>query len=402
MRFSRFNVLSATAVVSGVCLASVALYHSSIGLGLRAQLGQTSGIYLNALELYQGNDVAKALATISPLVETGHEPSLNLVCGFVNGYERVAPTEEECVTALQNRPSQRLESLTDIAMWAQEWDVAATLLDKRFAQGDLTSHFDRARLIFAAPSGHFAEEDLQKNLDLAQAAQDPRGQYAAVVSALNLSSGGTLSPVLTEILSRQPKMRAADAYFELAKLIQTGAVSSDLSYVEVLQRADATGNPDAARYLAQYYISNPDQDESGAERRVWLDKAAAANDPVAQYNLALTLMNNPDDPAPMANAVFLLDRAAATGFVPAMNMLGATLWQRPNLLPQTPEEVRAQALGLMEAAAGKDDLNALFNLGNIHLSQQDQPTAVEYLRRAAALGSEAARELLVQIGGTSD
>jgi TPR repeat protein len=402
MRRLLLKVLLGTGLVCAVGFAGVGLYQSKLGLGLRAQLGQNSGQFLYALRLYQDNDIAAALRVIEPLVADGHGPSLNLVCGFVNDYAPVAPTAVECVRVLQNQPVQRLTSLTDIAIWAQEWDVAANLLNTRLANGDQTAHFDRARLIFAAPQGRFDANDLSKSLELANAAQDPRGQYAAVVQALNVTSGGALSPVLTEMLGRRPKLRASDAYFELAKLIQTGAVSSDLSYVEVLRRANATGNENAARYLAQYYMSNPALDPTGAERQKWTEAAAAANDPVAQYNRAVTILSSPDAGKPMGDAIALLDRSAAAGFVPAMNMLGATLWQNPALLPRPASEVQAQALGLMQAAAAKDDLNALFNLGNIYLAQQDRPKALEYLQKGASLGSQPARDLLESIGEATD
>jgi TPR repeat protein len=390
------------AILCATCLAGFGLYHSKIGLGLRAQLGQETGTFLYALRQYNDDDIAGALTTIQPLVANGHEPSLNLVCGFVNSYEPIAPTPEGCVTALQDQPTQRLTSLTDLAIFAQEWDAAANLIDTRLASGDQTAHFDRARLIFAAPKGRFDPADLMASLELSNAAQDPRGQYVAVVNALNASSGGAITPVVTELLSRHPKLRASDAYFELAKLMQTGAVSSDLSYVDVLRRADETGNPHAARYLAQYYAANPDQDTTGNERNLWTAKAAATDDPVAQYNAAINILNSPGAEKPVGEAVDLLVSSSTAGFVPAMNMLGATLYQNPALLDLPTPEVQTKALALMEEAAAKDDLNALFNLGNIYLHLQNQPKAVEYLRKGASLGSQPSRDLLEQIGATAD
>jgi TPR repeat protein len=396
------KVLVSAAVVSAACLSGIAIYHSKIGLGLRAQLGQQSGTFLYALQLYNDDDIAGALKTIRPLVANGHEPSLNLVCGFVNGYEPVAATPEACVIALQEQPTQRLASLTDLAIFAQEWDTAADLIATRLDGGDQTAHFDRARLIYAAPKGRFDPADLMAALEQSNAAQDPRGQYATVVNTLNASSGGAITPVLTELLTRQPKLKASDAYFELAKLMQTGAISSDLSYVDVLLRADQTGNPHAARYLAQYYAANPELDPTGNQRTLWTAKAAGTDDPVAQYNAAIAILNSPDAAKPMGEAVALLDRSAAAGFVPALNMLGATLYQNPGLLEQPAAEVQAQALALMEQAAAKDDLNALFNLGNIYLYLQDQPKALGYLRKGASLGSEPAQALLDQLGAATD
>lgn len=387
------KLLLGAAVLGAVGLGGVLAYNTSFGLGLRAQLGQTSGTYLHALAKYEDGDIARAITTIEPLVAAGHEPSLNLICGFVQAREPVAPTAEECVTTLEDTPAERLESLSEIALWAQEWDVAGELVERRIAEGDLTAHFDKARLIHAAPAGRFGVEDLLKALQDSNAARDPRGQYAAVVHTLNVNSAGALSPVLTEILDRQPKFTASDAYFELAKLMQTGAISSDLSYVEVLRRADATGNPHAARYLAQYYIANRDQDPTGAERQAWMAKSAASGDPVAQYNRAVAIL---DQPGGTEEAIALLDRAAGAGFAPAMNLLGATLWQKPDLLAGLPQDL--DPMKLMEAAAERGDANAHFNLGNIHLSQRDRSRAMPHLRRAAELGNQPARDLLERLG----
>lgn len=402
MKSKFFRLVLGAALIFGSTIAGIFLYHTKLGLSLRAQVGQTSGTFLHALSLYEDDRIGDALNTIAPLVRGGHRPSLNLICGFVHVYEPVSATEMECVTVLETRADQRLISLTDIAIWAQEWDAAAQLIAQRLDLGDITAHFDRARLVYAAERGRFDPTDLATAIDNARRADDPRGQYAAVVSTLNAQADGALSPVLAEILTRRPKLTVSDSYFELAKLIQTGAVSSDLSYTEVLRRADATGNLHAARYLAQYFLANPSQDPDGTQTQTWLTKAAQANDPVAQYNLAVSILNSAEPEMRMQQAIVLLDRAAAAGFVPAKNMLGATLWQNPDLLADDPAQVRTSALRLMEEAGLANDVNALFNLGNIHLFQQDLPKALEYLTKAAALGSEPARGLLDQFGANAD
>lgn len=401
-RASPFRLLLTVCFIGTVGFSGVVLYDTPLGLGIRAQFNQSSGMYLNALRLYEDGQVGDALRQIKPLVEEGHLPSLNLVCGFVQSREPVAATVEQCVDVLENQPNLRLDSLTEIAIWAQEWDVATALLEQRLAQGDIKAHFDRARLIRAAPPGHFSSSELLSELEKSNAAQDPRGQYASVVLALDVASQGALSPVIAELLDRQPKLTAADAYFELAKLMQTGAVSSDISYVEVLRRADASGNPHAARYLAQYFIANPSQDPTGSERLGWMERAANSGDPVAQYNLAVDMLNLPPESRKMQDVVTLLDKSAASGFVPAINLLGATLWQMPELLPGPVDEAKAKAMGLMESAASKDDINAHFNLGNIFLSMQAPEKGVAHLRKAAALGSEPARQILVQLGEQPD
>lgn len=372
----------------------VVAYQSNSGLALRSQLGQTSGSFLHALNLYEGGRVGEAIGVIEPLVVSGYPAALNLLCGLVNGRDPVSFSLNECVALMEESPPQRLMSLTELAIWAQEWRVADHLLDRRVEAGDVTAHFDRARLIQLAPPGHFETDALPKALTASALARDPRGQYAVVLQTLDGTSAGALRPVLVEILSRKPKLRPADAYFELAKLMQTGAVSSDLSYVEVLKRADAGGNAHAARYLAQYYLGNPQQDPAGVATVEWLEKAAAQGDPVAQYNLALIMMQDSADEDAQRQAIAQLDRSAAAGFGPALNLLGATLWSKPELASSDTAAVTSRAVELMEAAAAKNDVDALFNLGNIALSTGDRSRALDHLRRAAILGSEPARALI--------
>lgn len=396
----RFLLALSTIVALG--LGGLAFYNGKIGLGLRAKLGQPSGTFLHAVSLYQNEDISNAIVAIEPVVSSGYRPALTLLCGIINQYEPVAATVDDCVTSLEETPRQRRTSLTDAAIWAQEWDTAAWLLDRRIANGDPTAHFDRARLMLAGPPDALDAGQLMEAIALSNAAQDPRGQYAHVVSILNIPADGALKPILVELLTRQPKLTASDAYFELAKLIQTGAVSSDLGYLEVLLRADHLGNPDAARYLAQFFLSNVDQDPDGSERRRWLVKAAASGDPIAQFNLAVFILNNPSDNSHISEAIAYLDRSAAAGFIPAMNTLGTILLQNPTLLAMDEGEARKSALALIETAAEQDDPNALFNLGSIYVSQDEPERALPYLQDAAALGITQARDMLGQLGEVSD
>ncbi|SEN50154.1 hypothetical protein SAMN04488003_1194 [Loktanella fryxellensis] len=391
----------AIAAILGLGVAGLAAgtwgYDSRPMLGLRAMTGQPSGTLLHAVSLYGQGDIPGALITLEPVVADGYVPALGVLCQFVNDRDRIAATEEDCVTAMQDRPEQRLTSLTDLAIWAQEWDVAAGLLDQRLAAGDLTAHFDRARLTALAPASTFDPATIPDLIQAAAAAEDPRGQYAQVVAVLSAGAEGALTPVLAQMLVRQPKLTAADAYFELAKLVQARAVSSDLDYVEILSRADRLGNPHAARYLAQYHAANPAGDPDGAEQARWMAKAASGGDPVAQFNRAVAILGDPAADAPRAEAVALLDRSAATGFVPALNTLGITLWQEPSLMDGDAAAVRARAIALLEQADAKADANAAFNLGSIALSQGDRDRAVAHFTIAASRGKAEAADVLAQM-----
>ena len=150
-------------------------------------------------------------------------------------------------------------------------------------------------------------------------------------------------------------------------------------------------------YLAQFYLSNSDQDPTRSERRRWLMKAAATGDPVAQFNMALLIIDNPVDDSELTAAIEYLNKSASVGFVPSMNLLGTILWQNPALLSRDETNVRQLAIELLEAAAEKGDVNALFNLGSINLSQNMIAKALPYFRQAATLGSEQAKAVLDQL-----
>lgn len=392
----------AISAVMAVWLSGLAFYNSQTGFGLRAMLGQQSGTFLHAVSLYEGENIADAIVAIDPVLSLGYPPALNLICGIINDHEPIAATADECVRRLEHIPRQRRASLTEIAVWAQEWDTAYWLIDQRIANEDPTANFDLARVMLAAPPGDFDAARLMQAIESSNRAMDPRGQYAHAVSILNISADGALNPVLVEMLTRRPKMTASDAYFELAKLIQTGAVSSDLRYVDVLLRADTLGNPSAARYLAQFYLSNPDQDPTGSESRRWLMKAATSGDPVAQFNMAIMMMNESGDARVLTAAIEYLDLSASAGFVPAMNTLGTILWQNPALLPRDETAVQQLAIELLELAAEKGDVNALFNLGNINLSQNEIEKALPYFQKAARLGNDQAKAIFDQLGDESD
>lgn len=397
-----FRIVLSLSAIMIVWLFGLAFYNSKTGLGLRAALSQPSGTFLYAVSLYQDEKIADAIVAIDPVLSSAYPPALTLICEIINDHEPIAATAEECVRTLENSPHQRRVSLTEVAVWAQEWVTADWLIKQRLANEDPTANFDLARLMLAAAPGELDAARLMQAIASSNKAQDPRGQYAHAVSMLNISANGALNPVLVEMLTRRPKMTASDAYFELAKLIQTGAVSSDLQYVDVLLRADRLGNPNAARYLAQFYLSNSDQDPTRSERRRWLMKAAATGDPVAQFNMALLIIDNPVDDSELTAAIEYLNKSASVGFVPSMNLLGTILWQNPALLSRDETNVRQLAIELLEAAAEKGDVNALFNLGSINLSQNMIAKALPYFRQAATLGSEQAKAVLDQLGDESD
>lgn len=379
---------------------SIAFYNSGTGVRLRAQLGHTSGQYLYATQLYETGEIGNALITIEPAVATGYIPALMALCDIMNDYQAIAPNQESCVSLLEQTLQKRLSTLTEAAFWSLEWDAADELLSKRLAEGDLTAYFDRARSLVLKRPDILDVSGVIQDLQKANVAQDPRGQYAYVVATINAANAGALSPVLLEVLNRRPSIKAGDAYFELAKLIQIGAISSDLDYITILMRSHQLGNIYAAGYLAQYYLANPEKDQTGTEQPKWLEIAANYGDAVAQFNIALDVINNQEGERPLADAVALLDRSAGAGFVPAQTLLGVTLWKNPNLMEGSEEEVRQRAVDLMQSAAEKQDLNAMFNLGSILVSQGKIEQAVAYLTKAAALGHVPAQSMLNELGAT--
>lgn len=400
MRRFLFKTILTVLCLSFLGVLGIAAYNSTIGLRLRAQLGQTSGQFQYALMLYDQGDIGDAIGTMQTPLKEGYPPAIGVICGLMNDYQAIAPTPEGCVSMLEQTPQKRLAALTDSAIWALEWDVAQGLLNDRLADGDLTAHFDQARFLVLSQPDSLDVTTLIDALAKANDAQDPRGQYAYIVATLNANADGALSPILVEILRRKPSLSAGDAYFELAKLIQTGAISSDLDYVEILTRADRLGTVYAAGYLAQYYLSNPDLDPTGGEQSKWLAKAAAQGDSVAQYNIAFSIIDDAHNTRPISDAIALLDQSASAGFAPAMTLLGVTLWKDPSLQNAPEQDVRERAVTLLQSAAERNDVNALFNLGSLLASQNKAEQAAVYLQQAAALGHVPSQSMLIEIGAT--
>ena len=396
-RTTRF-LKQATGAVALVALLSLA-YDTAPIVSVRAALGQQSGIHAHALDLYLNDDVGSALEVFEPLVSSGFDPALETLCEFVAAKSSSQMSKLECLADVRGSDSQRLYYLTELLFSAQEWSFAEKFIEKRIFMGDATAHFDLARLKILSQPDAPTEEDVLVQLRLAAEAGDPRGQYAQILRILGQENSGFLNHAIIASVGRNPALTSGDAYFELAKLIQRDLISSDLSYSEILRRADVLGNKHAAGYLSQYLLSNPTLDPDGAQTLYWLERAAHNGDSVAQYNLSLRLYKNAQSSEELDISVDLLRASASSGFRPAVNQLGVLYWQSPNILATTDEEGRQIAIQWFANAAEQGDPNAMFNLGQIYMNNGRVDEGTAMLANSANLGNTAAAELLSRVRG---
>lgn len=384
------------AVLGGL---GTAAYHSDAGLSVRATLGQNDAKLAQSVKAFEAGDTRTAFEVLSGLVQDGHPASIEVLCQTLDLRQHHAPMGATCRAEDETNPHQRLKQLSDAAFFAQEWAILDGLLQQRREAGDVSAHFESARFeAFSRPEA-LDVNAIQSHLVASAQAQDPRGQYVLAILGLREISDAGAQRLVTRsfasALTQNPPIDAGHAYFELAKLMQAGLISSDLHLTEVLRRADAAGSPHAAGYLAQFYLSNPDfpvPDERDAE--YWLEAAAGYDDPVAQYNLAIRLIETQRFEAEQDAVMDLLSRSAERGFAPAFTQIGAMLWQDPDLMGQSAETGRAQSVDYLTRAANMGDANALFNLGSIKLAQGDRAAGVKLLQEAQARGHALADQVL--------
>lgn len=391
--------LGAVAGAGALIVIGGLAWNTEPGLRMRAALGQKPAQMALVLRDYQAGDLSSAFARIDPLLLAEHEPAVALVCELLSQRPAYPPQTPACLEAGDQPQLRRLAQLSDLAVFARQWDVLAGLLDRREAAGDTRVAFERARAAALLRPEAPDMEDVVTHLRASAQATDPRGQYLLAVYQLGLAADGEASipfeRTLATLLTQEPAIAPADAYFELAKLMQAGAISSDLAYAEVLRRADQLGNPYAAGHLAQYLIANPGMAPvGGLEADGWMARAADNGDPVARYNLAVQLLAGEPDAAAISKAEGLLLASAETGFAPATTRLGALYWRRPQLVAEDADTGRRRAVDLWIRAADLGDANAFFNLGEVARAQGEIAQAREYYQQAAERGNAGAAEAL--------
>lgn len=399
------KILKSGAYAIGLCvlgaLGSV-FYTSEAGLRLRAQLGHSSAEFTLALRDYQQGNTASSFATFERLVLGGYAPAIVMMCDTLNKRKSEPAMGETCIDAGEGSPETRLKQLSDLAFFAQEWGVLSELLQRRVDEGDADAHFDLARYEALSRPEMLDVPRIIEHLAASAKSDDPRGHYLLAVAELgNVADAGgqaLIGSSFAEALIRKPVLTKAEAYFELAKLMQSGLLSSKLSYVDVLEKADALGSPYAAGYLAQYYANNPDVTApEGKPLAYWMKRAADFGDPVAQFNWATHLLSSQPDEAADREALKLLRASAGNGFAPSHTRLGTLLWQKPALNSDDPEEGRKQALIHLERATELGDANASFNLGQIAIAMGQHDKAKAYLTHSAERGNELAAQALAQL-----
>jgi TPR repeat protein len=375
----RSRIIVNTKRFGGVALLLALLgyaYSSPSGVGVRALLGQASGKHAHAMNLYLDGEIGPAFEEFEPLVSVGYGPALETLCEFVVARPSARIGQAECLAAVKDSQSERLHHLTELSLTAQEWQFAEELINQRLKDGDATAHFDYAKFKVLSQPDAPGLVDVVEQVRLSSESGDPRGQYALIVLSLSQNANGLLDSAFARTLIRTPTLTAGDAYFELSKLMQTGTISSDLSYVNNLGL-------------------DPDSENAS----YWLEKAALNGDHVAQYNWALRLYERASSSNDMAAAVSFLNASAAAGFRPAITQLGVVFWKAPELAATTPEEGRQISLQWFEKAAELGDPNAMFNLGQVYLNTGRIDEGATLLASSAELGNTAAAELLSRILG---
>lgn len=276
----------------------------------------------------------------------------------------------------------------NIAMEFQRLEEAVKHFEKTKSQGDIYANFDLA-VCYAKSNFEFGSTAQMVDLvNKGAKAGDPRAQYAKVVIDLvgNKNEGALLDLAL--LIVRNPTISVGEAYLALAGLMKQGIINSDLSYEEVLKRADHFGAREASALLAQYYQDKPDGEEASIE---WLEKSAQKGDAVSLFNLSVLYIEGKAAPKDVTSAVRMLTASAGQGFIPALNMLGVMLFYGHDI-----EQDKEKAITLLKTAAKNGDSDALFNLGVIMLQSDEvkNSTAADFLKRSAELGNESAISLL--------
>lgn len=388
--------LGAAAGACALLALGVHLYGTNQGLRLRAALGQKEAQLALALREYRAGESSSAFELFEPLIIDNYPPAVAVLCEVLDQRHGFPSQEPGCSADGAASIEKRLEQIGDLAFYAGDWAVVERVLERRIAAGDGQAHFDLARFEAMSQPEAVQVEAVEAHLQASAQAGDPRGQYLLAVYQLrDAAEGEARAPFVQSfatLLSQVPPVSAADAYFELAKMMQAGLISSDLAYIEVLSRADLLGNPYAAGHVAQYLLANPQVEHvNGLDADAWVARAATNGDPVAQYNRALHLLEGVPSEVKTDEAERLLQASAATGFAPSSTRLGALYWQQPLRAGENTEAGRQEAIAFWRSAADKGDANALYNLGQVALAQGNREAALKLLENAAQRGSDAAK-----------
>lgn len=305
---------------------------------------------------------------------------------------------DSCQVDMAQSVGRRWQALAKIAVGINETSMAKGYFSMAIEVGYPYAHFDHLFLTVQDENEKWDAGDVVKSAYLGSESGDPRAQYLVALMQLEEKTQANFNIqqfLIAKLSNAKSVPTIGDSYFELAMLIKSGSVGSDLSYENLLMRSDFYGNINASLLMVDFLKEQQASPQNDQLIDKWLTKAAGYGFPKAQYNLAMKYSKDQKNSETLEKAARLLAGAAQQNLPEAQTALGVLLFYGNDVVTQDKEA----GVQLLERAASVNDPVALFNLGMIWLGQDgdNSQKAGDYLSRSAALGSREARNFLDQI-----
>lgn len=386
-------------VFSLFSLGALVAYGSAPIVKLRANWGQNNAQFIVALQNWKKKRYTQATSTFIDLALEEHRPTIEFICGILDARSFQPQLGDACLNPTSNLKQVRLQNLSDAAVFGKQWGPMQMVLEKRADLNDPRVHFDFARYYHFTQGINHIPSEVKLHIQKSAEMNDPRGQLLYAI--LNIANDAEENVVelfnqsVLSYLSKQPSLTNHEAYFELAKLVQSGLVQTNVELHDILVAADQAGNPYAASMLAQFDLnSDISEQKRGQISTIWMERAANQGDPVAQYNFAIQLLQNQNTNQDLMKAEGMLQKSAQQGFAPAQTTLGNLYWQQTRLFFDDIEIGRKSAIDKYKIAANLGDANAMFNLGQIELALGNLNTAQEYFINSSDRGHSGSAQIL--------
>jgi len=341
------------------------------------------------------NGAIKALAAIEKAFLNGYEPAITTIC------LQVKPTSNAtelaaCQADFIDNKHRQWQALGKLANSVRDFENSARYFQQAVDAGNPFSHFEKLFLEAQFKATNLKDIGVLESMYSGAQMGDPRAQYmlaAAQIAAKGNPEFDLSTWTIDQLAAMKSVPSVGDGYFRLAELMKAGKVSSDLSYEDVLQRADRYGNKNASLLLIELYSKAVNISDQGKKITFWTEKAAGYGYAQAQYNIATKLVQD-SGADNLKEAIKWLDLASQQGLAEAQTALGVMLYYGNDALSKD----RITALQYLEAAAEKNNPEAYFNLGAINYAEAGSltPNAIHYLRKSAELGNTEAQLLLNQ------
>jgi uncharacterized protein len=223
--------------------------------------------------------------------------------------------------------------------------------------------------------------------------------FALTLGIYGLACGQAGAQGLGDVARREQEKRAASPHDHEPAAAPDAPTSKD---PVVLEKECAGGSARACSRLGTVYFMGegvPKDARKAAER---FDEACRLKLGEGCNNRAYVYMSAAQTPENLVAAMEKLAQACGLGFHPSCHALGTIYLQLPDDV-RTREDEEAAAT-MLERACGSDIADACFNRGFMYDRGRGGPQsaklALEYLRRACALGSEKACSTIRKTGRT--